>query len=239
MDKVTRNLVIITFIFIILATGGILYINNTSKPSADQNKQTASSTPSSSTTTMPTNAATPTSNSSFDANKSYQATIHTNMGNIKLQLNPKDALKTVQNFVEHSQKNYYDNLIFHRVSKGFVIQGGDPTGTGTGGESIFGKSFPDEINKQSDLYKTGYVKGVLAMANSGPNTNGSQFFILTDDHKDLPPLYTIFGKVVDGQDVVDKIGQSDLGKNADGTPITDGKPINQVTINTVQIVVSN
>ena len=133
--------------------------------------------------------------------------IETNMGKIEIEMYRADAPKTVENFVQLAKKGYYDGIIFHRVISGFVIQGGDPTGTGSGGESIYGKKFEDEINKGAEVYKTGYKRGVVAMANAGPNTNGSQFFIC---HKDvnLPPSYTIFGKVVDGMDTVDKIAST-------------------------------
>ena len=145
--------------------------------------------------------------------------IETSMGMIELAMFRKDAPRTVENFVQHAKKGYYNGVIFHRVAKGFVIQGGDPTGTGRGGESIYGKKFEDEINKNSELYKTGYKRGTLAMANAGPNTNGSQFFICLQDVQ-LPPSYTIFGKVENGMDVVDKIGAVDI------TPAgaQDGKP---------------
>lgn len=136
--------------------------------------------------------------------------IETNMGNIEVEMYRSDAPKTVENFVQLAKKGYFDGIIFHRVISGFVIQGGDPTGTGSGGESIYGKRFEDEINPNAEVYKTGYKRGVLAMANAGPNTNGSQFFIC---HKDvnLPPSYTIFGKVVEGMEVVDKIAATKTG----------------------------
>ncbi|MFZ1729243.1 MAG: peptidylprolyl isomerase [Bacteroidota bacterium] len=136
--------------------------------------------------------------------------IETNMGNIEIEMYRTDAPKTVENFVQLAKKGYYDGIIFHRVISGFMIQGGDPTGTGSGGESIYGKKFEDETNANSPLYKTGYKRGVVAMANAGPNTNGSQFFIC---HKDcnLPPSYTIFGNVVDGMDTVDKIAATKTG----------------------------
>lgn len=137
--------------------------------------------------------------------------IETNIGKIEIEMYRSDAPKTVENFVQLAKKGYYDGIIFHRVISGFVIQGGDPTGTGSGGESIYGKKFEDEINKGAEVYKTGYKRGVVAMANAGPNTNGSQFFIC---HKDvnLPPSYTIFGKVVEGMDTVDKIASTKTGQ---------------------------
>ena len=112
----------------------------------------------------------------------------------------------------------------HRVSKGFVIQGGDPSGNGTGGKSIYGKDFEDELNPSTPSYQAGYVKGTLAMANRGPNTNTSQFFIMLRDIPGMPKNYTIFGKVVKGLDVVDSIGAVDIvpqmGPN-DGKPKVD------------------
>jgi cyclophilin family peptidyl-prolyl cis-trans isomerase len=152
------------------------------------------------------------------------ATIETSLGKIEVELFSADAPKTVENFVKLAEKKYFDGTIFHRVSKGFVIQGGDPTGTGSGGTSIWGKEFDDELNPNSPSYKEGYKKGVVAMANRGPNTNTSQFFIMLRDNRGLPKNYTIFGKVVEGMDVVDKIGQVDItpqmGPN-DGKPKVD------------------
>ena len=135
---------------------------------------------------------------SIDQNKQYTATIKTSYGDIVLQLFPKDAPVTVNNFVFLARQGFYNGVKFHRVVKGFVIQGGDPTGTGTGGP---GYKFADEkITKD-------YVAGTLAMANAGSNTNGSQFFItLVDLSGSLPKKYTIFGQVASGFDVVQKIG---------------------------------
>ncbi len=128
----------------------------------------------------------------------------TSMGNITLELDADVAPKTVTNFVTLAKAGYYDDVTFHRVIPDFMIQGGDPDGTGAGGASIYGPEFADEINPNSPLYKTGYAEGVVAMANRGPNTNGSQFFIMDQDNQ-LPPNYTIFGHVLNGQDVVRKI----------------------------------
>jgi len=133
-----------------------------------------------------------------------QIKITTNKGEITLELFDNDASKTVENFVTLTKKGYYDGVIFHRVIKGFMIQGGDPTGTGAGGP---GYQFEDELNSETDSYKTGYVRGTVAMANAGPNTNGSQFFIMHADYP-LPHAYTIFGKVVKGLEVVDEIANS-------------------------------
>jgi cyclophilin family peptidyl-prolyl cis-trans isomerase len=142
------------------------------------------------------------------ANKT--AVIQSTQGTIRFELLEQDAPKTTDNFIQLAQKGYYDGVIFHRVIKGFMIQGGDPTGTGRGGESAWGGRFKDEIDPSSALYKTGYKKGTVAMANAGPNTNGSQFFIMHADYP-LPPSYTIFGRVTDGQNVVDAIAITPTG----------------------------
>ncbi len=131
--------------------------------------------------------------------------IKTEKGDIALELYSNDAPKTVMNFATLAKNGYYDNLTFHRVEPGFVIQGGDPNGNGTGGASIYGAKFEDELNPSTASYKAGYKEGVLAMANSGPNTNGSQFFIMLKDNETLPKNYTIFGRVTSGDDVVKKI----------------------------------
>ena len=133
------------------------------------------------------------------------ATITTSKGDIVLQLYPQDAPKTVTNFATLAKTGYYNGLAFHRVEPGFVIQGGDPNGNGTGGTSIYGAKFEDELNPQTESYKDGYKEGVLAMANAGPNTNGSQFFIMLADNQSLPKNYTIFGKVTSGMDIVKQI----------------------------------
>ncbi len=127
----------------------------------------------------------------------------------------------MENIVRLVNAGYYDCLLFHRVSAGFVIQTGDPTGTGRGGDSAFGGTFADELNAATPSFQTGYAKGVLAMANAGPNTNSSQFFVnLADNNGKLGKLYTIFGKVISGQSVVDKIGQVPTTPSGDGAPNT-------------------
>ena len=145
------------------------------------------------------------------------ATIHTVKGDITIALYPQDAPKTVMNFATLAKAGYYNNLTFHRVEPGFVIQGGDPNGNGTGGESIFGPTFEDELNASTSSYKAGYMEGVVAMANRGPNTNGSQFFIMLADNTSLPHAYTIFGKVTQGMDVVKKIQVGDKMTTIDVT----------------------
>ncbi|WP_375162812.1 peptidylprolyl isomerase [Rossellomorea sp. SC111] len=160
----------------------------------------------------------------------------TSMGTIKIKLFPEQAPKTVENFIKHSKEGYYDGLKFHRVIKDFMIQGGDPNGNGTGGESIYGESFEDEFSPE--LFN---LRGALSMANAGPDTNGSQFFIvqksdidpqLEDQMKSagfpeqivdaymenggtpwLDQKHTVFGQVVDGMDIVDKIANVEVGEN--------------------------
>jgi len=154
------------------------------------------------------------------------ATIQTNKGAIRVELFESDAPKTTENFITLAEKGYYDGVIFHRVIKGFMIQGGDPTGTGRGGESAWGGRFNDEIDAASAVYQRGYKKGTVAMANAGPNTNGSQFFIMHADYP-LPSSYTIFGRVIDGLDVVDAIATSQTDRN--------DKPTSEVKMERVTI----
>lgn len=160
------------------------------------------------------------------------ATIQTDIGDIVIELYESDAPKTVNNFAELSKQGYFEGIIFHRVSKGFVIQGGDPTGTGSGGTSIYGGEFEDELNPDTKSYQTGYVRGVVAMANAGPNTNTSQFFIMLADVTRLPKNYTIFGKVVSGMDTVDQIAAGEIIPQMGPT---DGRPVEPVKMNKVVI----
>ena len=182
-----------------------------------------------------------------------KAVIKTNRGDMTFVLFPEVAPKAVENFVTHAKDGYYDGLIFHRIIKDFMIQGGDPTGTGCGGESVWGKSFEDEFSIDARNYY-----GALSMANSGPNTNGSQFFIVQaksvpenllaqmeqlkdqgypqkciDNYKEVggtPWLdfhHTVFGQIVDGRDVLENIAAVQTGPN--------DKPIYDVVIDTVEI----
>ncbi len=154
----------------------------------------------------------------------HMVTVKTNYGTFQIMTYDADAPKTAANFIGLAQKGFYNGLTFHRVVKGFMIQGGDPNGNGTGGP---GYAFADELNPNTPSYQAGYQKGVVAMANSGPNTNGSQFFIMLQDDPQLPHLYTIFGKVISGQDVVDAIGNVPVEQNGSGE---DSKPIKPVII---------
>ena len=137
----------------------------------------------------------------IDPKKKYAASIETTAGTMTAEFFPEDAPNTVNNFVFLARDGYYENVIFHRVIPNFMIQGGDPGGTGTGGP---GYKFGDEPVKRK------YARGTLAMANSGPNTNGSQFFIMHADYG-LPPNYTIFGKLISGEDVLDAIATAPTG----------------------------
>ncbi len=138
----------------------------------------------------------------IDPSKNYQATIETNKGTIVLALYPQHAPKTVNNFVFLSRQGFYDGLVFHRVISNFMIQGGDPTGSGRGGP---GYKFEDETRNNPLKHET----GVISMANAGPNTNGSQFFITHSPQPHLNGGHTVFGKVIDGQNVVNAIRQGD------------------------------
>ena len=158
----------------------------------------------------------------IDISKKYTAVIKTSMGDMSIEFFTEDAPMTVNNFINLSRDGYYDNVIFHRVISGFMIQGGDPSGTGHGEMGKYpGYKFEDELNNQRS-----YDKGILAMANAGPDTNGSQFFIMHVNYP-LPYQYTIFGFVTDGLEVIDKIASVETG---DGD-----KPVNDVVIETVEV----
>jgi len=153
----------------------------------------------------------------IDPAHSYTATIDTSAGTMTAELFASEAPKTVNNFVFLARDGFYDGVIFHRVISGFMIQGGDPTGTGGGGP---GYRFDDEPVTRK------YSRGIMAMANAGPNTNGSQFFVMHADYG-LPPNYTIFGRLTSGEDVLDKIASAQTG--------AQDRPIAPVTINSVTI----
>ncbi len=153
----------------------------------------------------------------IDPAKTYTATIETTAGTLTAQLFASEAPRTVNNFVFLANEGFYTDVIFHRVISGFMIQGGDPTGTGTGGP---GYRFDDEpVTRQ-------YLRGTLAMANAGPNTNGSQFFVMHADYP-LPPNYTIFGKLSAGEEIVDAIAGAPTG--------AQDRPVEPVEIKSVTI----
>ena len=143
------------------------------------------------------------------------AIIETDKGNIEIEFLTEDAPKAVENFRLLAEHGYFDGLTFHRIVKGFMLQGGDPEGTGMGGQSAWGGTFEDEIKPESPLYQGGYTRGLLAMANRGPNTNGSQFFIMHQDFP-LPPNYVIFAKVTGGFDTVDALADTPTTIGQDG-----------------------
>ncbi|ARJ38207.1 peptidylprolyl isomerase [Sporosarcina sp. P21c] len=178
-------------------------------------------------------------------------TMNTTMGPIKIKLFKEQVPKTVENFLTHAENGYYDGIIFHRVIPEFMIQGGDPTGTGMGGESIYGNTFQDEFTM--DLFN---LRGALSMANAGPNTNGSQFFIvqasslagasasqlkkggwpeeIADAYEEnggtphLDQKHTVFGQVLEGMDVVDKIANAKANR--------DNKPKEEIKIESIEII---
>jgi cyclophilin family peptidyl-prolyl cis-trans isomerase len=167
----------------------------------------------------------------IDISKKYQAQVHTNKGDFTIELFADTAPKTVNNFVFLSKQGFYNNVIFHRIIKSFMIQGGDPTGTGSGGP---GYTFEDELKTPYT-----YEPGIVAMANAGPNTNGSQFFICTgEDSRNLAqvPNYTIFGKVTEGMNTV--LAIADVPVEQQGTYPEKSKPKEKVVIQSIDIVES-
>ena len=163
----------------------------------------------------------------LDIIKNYKVKFETTEGDIVIKVNTLDTPMASTNFVYLSKIGFYDGTIFHRVIKDFMIQGGDPLGNGTGGP---GYTFNDEP------FDGEYVRGTVAMANSGPNSNGSQFFIIHKDYTQLPKNYVIFGKVVEGMDVVDKIAEAPVEDNGAGEM---SKPISPVTINKAEVIEEN
>ena len=159
------------------------------------------------------------------------AVIETDKGPIQIEFFATDQPKAVENFRLLAEHGYYDGLTFHRIIEGFMIQGGDPSGDGTGGESAWGGTFEDEIKPDSPLYRDGYRRGFLAMANAGPNTNGSQFFIMHQDYP-LPPNYVVFARVTNGLEVVDALAGTPTRLGADGGM---SQPLTPPTIKSVTI----
>ncbi|MES2314357.1 MAG: peptidylprolyl isomerase [Patescibacteria group bacterium] len=205
-----KKLITLISILVVIAVAWLLLDNRSQYPKSDEESVAPPAT-----TTAPGIATDSITTSSTNTTMHHTVTIETNKGTIVFETYDNDAPKTAANFISLANKGFYNNLIFHRVIEGFMIQGGDPTGTGTGGP---GYKFADELNPNTDSYKAGYVRGVVAMANSGPDTNGSQFFIM---HKDtpLPHNYSIFGKVISGMDVVDAIAATPV--NGSDKPLQD------------------
>jgi len=160
------------------------------------------------------------------------AVIETNLGTIKFELFEDQVPRTAENFRLLAERGFYNGLIFHRTVKGFMIQGGDPNGNGTGGQTATGALLPNEINRTSPLYQGGYQRGMVAMANKGrPETASSQFFIMHQTYP-LPPNYTIFGKVTEGMNVVDQIATAPTTPSPTGEPSI---PVNPVKMNKVYV----
>jgi len=160
------------------------------------------------------------------------AVLETDAGTIKFELLEDEAPKTAENFRMLAESGYYNGLIFHRIISGFMIQGGDPNGDGTGGRTATGALLPNEISRTSSLYQGGYQRGLVAMANKGrPETGSSQFFIMHQTYP-LPPSYTIFGRVTDGMNVVDKIASAPTTMNSMGQK---DRPVTPVKMNKVYI----
>lgn len=209
---------------VVLIIGGWYYISyREHSPKSSNTTTTPASANAPVTPQANSQTNTPTSNTTVK-NMSHIITLTTNKGTISFETYDADAPNTVNNFITLANKGFYNGVIFHRVIPGFMIQGGDPTGTGRGGP---GYSFADELNPATDSYKAGYKKGVVAMANAGPDTNGSQFFIMVADTP-LPHNYTIFGKVVSGQDVADAISKV--------TTSAGDRPVSPITIEKVTVV---
>jgi cyclophilin family peptidyl-prolyl cis-trans isomerase len=228
-----NNIISIISVIIIIAIAWFLLDHRSGYPKSPEQlapvatSSMTTSTEASTTMSTSTDAAMTSSGKaltdSSTKNFMHTITIDTNKGTIVFETYDADAPKTVANFISLANKGFYNGLIFHRVIEGFMIQGGDPTGTGTGGP---GYKFADELNPNTESYKAGYVRGTVAMANAGPNTNGSQFFIMQKDTP-LPHNYTIFGKVISGMDVVDAIA---------ATPV-DGadKPLSDIKMTKVTV----
>ncbi len=154
------------------------------------------------------------------------AVIETDLGTIKFELLWSDSPETAENFRLLAERGYYNGTIFHRTINGFMIQGGDPTGTGAGGETASGSPLPNEIDRNTPLYQGPYLRGLVAMANKGtPESGSSQFFIMHQDYR-LPPKYTIYGRVTEGQDVVDKIATA---------PTSGDRPLSPVVMRKVYV----
>lgn len=210
MLKVAIAVILVLSIF----SGVIIYNEKGSKESLDLEYTGAKAQP----TIIPTTMKEPTI--IIDPKTLYSAKVTTSKGVFTIELNKGETPKTVNNFVTLASKGFYENTIFHRVIKGFMIQGGDPTGTGTGGP---GYKFEDE------KFSGKYVPGTVAMANSGPNTNGSQFFIMHGE-QDLPPNYTIFGYVREGMDIIDVIASQEVKYGSSGEQSTPVDPVKIISI---------
>jgi len=219
-------------IFLVMAMGTTVYLVSFARLVGQENEMLAFA---SATTTVASSSAekSPTETTTQSTKKIMNATFTTNLGSFEVEFYSEAAPKTVENFTKLAKSGFYDGTRFHRVIKGFMIQGGDPNSKdvtlqarwGTGDP---GYKFADEINPKAEPYLTGYKRGVLAMANSGPDTNGSQFFVMHADYP-LPPNYTIFGHVTSGIEAIDTIAS---------TPTTGGpydRPLSEVVLQSVVV----
>ena len=224
---------------LIILLAAVLYSTSTPNPVATSDtqktdtyqKEVATTAPATTVTIAPPMPEAESITPAPIASSQSMATLHTSMGDISVKLYKKEVPKTVENFLTLASSGFYDGVKFHRVIKGFMIQGGDPNSKNDSAPDSWGGGgpgykFADEIDSTNAIYQRGYKHGVLAMANSGPNTNGSQFFIMAADYP-LPPLYTIFGEVTEGLPVVDSI---DAVK-------TDGsdRPLTPVVVKSVSV----
>lgn len=207
----------IVIVFAVIVLVGALIVRRTD----NQPKETAMPTKSTSEVNTTSSTAPVGPSMMIDINKSYTAVLKTTAGDITISLHAKETPITVNNFVSLARNNFYNQTIFHRVIKGFMIQGGDPKGDGTGGP---GYRFDDEP------FSGEYTRGTVAMANAGPNTNGSQFFIMHQNYG-LQKDYVIFGTVTQGLDVVDKIATAPVKSSGEGS-----SPVEPVTVESVMIV---
>jgi cyclophilin family peptidyl-prolyl cis-trans isomerase len=209
-----------------------------SKPENQNTNQNARSSAANANQAAPSTAVTPPAANANQAapataasQKTHMVTIQTTAGQIKIELLDKDAPKTAENFRKLTEEGFYNGLIFHRIMNGFMIQGGDPNGNGSGGKTWNGQPLPNEVNRSSPLYQNGYHRGDVAMANKRtPESGSSQFFIMHQDRglDSLPPNYTIFARVTEGMNVVDKIISAPV------TPGTD-RPANPIKMTKVTV----
>jgi cyclophilin family peptidyl-prolyl cis-trans isomerase len=226
MEKRDLNTNIAIAVGIVVVAGAVVFFANRANNAAtmkDAYSTDSTSTAANQQITIDTDKGVITATNNLNPKSMHTVTIETNKGTIVFETFDEDAPLASANFIKLAQKGFYDSVIFHRVIKGFMIQGGDPTGTGAGGP---GYTFADELSPNTPSAKLGYQKGIVAMANAGPNTNGSQFFIMLANNP-LPHSYTIFGRVVSGQDVVDAIGSVPTGSN--------DKPVTPVVMKKVTV----
>ncbi len=216
----SKTKIAILTVFFLLALSAIGYALSQSASHPVQSVGITSAAPTLMPSPLPTAVAPPAME--IDPAKTYQATLHTTVGDITIQFDTKNTPITSNNFIHLARSGFYDHTVFHRVIKGFMIQGGDPKGDGTGGP---GYQFADE-------YLGGdYTRGAVAMANSGPNTNGSQFFIMQQDYA-LPHAYVVFAHVTSGLDVVDAIASAPVTANAFGE---NSKPLTPVSVTSISV----